>query len=65
MEGCLAMVSVGLLQSLWEKPIWEGSDGSCVFTHSVYGMEGAREVWAAWRALFLRDSTGAGDGAGQ
>ena len=24
MEGCLAMAGVGFLQSLWEKPIWEG-----------------------------------------
>ena len=23
-EGCLAMAGVGFLQSVWEKPIWEG-----------------------------------------
>ena len=39
--------------------------GSCVFTHSVHQVESAREVRAAWRALFLPDSEGAGDGAGQ
>ena len=33
-----------------------GSDGECVFTHSIHGVECAREVWAAWRALFLPDS---------
>ena len=30
-----------------------GSDGQCVFTHSFHGVECAREVWAAWRALFF------------
>ena len=63
------MAAVGFLRSLWEKPVWEGvlaqlgSDGYCVFAHSVHGMERAREVWAAWRALFLPDTEGTGDGA--
>ena len=35
-----------------------------MFTHSIRGVECAREVRAAWRALFLFDSEGAGDGAG-
>ena len=30
-----------------------GSDGECVFTHSVHGVERARKVRAAWRALLL------------
>ena len=38
------------------------SDGWCVFTHSVHGVECAREVRAARRALFLPDS---GGGAGR
>ena len=42
-----------------------GSGGQCVFTHSVHGVGCTREVRAAWRALFLLDSEGAGDGAGQ
>ena len=33
-----------------------------MFTHSIRGVECAREVRAAWRALFLNDSEGAGDG---
>ena len=47
---------------LWEKPIWECVwpysdqwDTLCVFTHSIRGVECAREVRAAWRALFLPD----------
>ena len=32
-----------------------GSDGQCVFTHSIRGVECAREVRATWRALFLPD----------
>ena len=51
-----------------EKLIWEGvwsnlDPMDCVFTHSIRGVECAREVWAAWRALFLPDSEGADDGA--
>ena len=42
-----------------------GSDGWCVFTYSVHGVECAREVWAAWRALFLPDTEGTCDGAGR
>ena len=38
-----------------------GTDGQCVFTHSVHGVECARKVRATRRALFLPDS-GAGDG---
>ena len=34
-----------------------------MFTHSVHGVECGREVRAAWRALFLPDSEGAGVGA--
>ena len=30
----------------------------CVFTHSIRGVECAKEVRAAWRALFLLDSEG-------
>ena len=41
-----------------------GFDGYCVFAHSVHGVECAREVWAAWRALLLPDSEGARDDAG-
>ena len=33
-----------------------GSDAKCVFTHSVHGVECARRVRAARRALFLLDS---------
>ena len=64
------MACAGFLQRLWEKPIWEGvwpyfgSDGQCVFTHSIRGGECAREERAAWRALLLPDSQGAGVGAG-
>ena len=36
----------------------------CVFTHSVHGVECAREVWAAWRAHFLLYTDGSGDGQG-
>ena len=42
-----------------------GSDGQCVFTHSIRGVDSAREVRAAWRALLLLDSEGAGDDAGK
>ena len=66
---CLAMAGVGFLQSLWEKPIWEGvwlgldpMDSVCSRTESME-VECAREVRAAWRALFLPDSEGAGDSA--
>ena len=41
-----------------------GSDGWCAFAHGIHGVECASEVWAAWRALFLPDSKGAGDDAG-
>ena len=47
------------LLSLWKKLIWEGvwyldpMDSVCVFTRSVHGVERAREVRAAWRALLL------------
>ena len=37
----------------------------CMCTHSIRGVACAREVRAARRALFLPDSEGAGDGAGQ
>ena len=64
------MAGVGSFQSLWERPIWEGvwpnldpMDSVC-FAHSVHGMECVREVWAAWRALFLPDSGGARVAAG-
>ena len=40
-----------------------GSDGQCVFMHSIHGVECAREVRAAWRALVLPDSEGPGDDA--
>ena len=42
MEGCLAMAGVGFLESLWEKPIWEGvwpcldpMDSVCLRTASM------------------------------
>ena len=35
-----------------------------VFAHSVHGVECAREVWAARRALSLPDTEGTGDGVG-
>ena len=35
----------------------------CVFAHSIRGVECAREVRAAWRALFLPNSEGASDDA--
>ena len=46
-------MGTGFLQLLWEKPIWEGV---CTYldpwdsvTHSIRGVECAREVRAAWR----------------
>ena len=42
-----------------------GFDGHCVFAHSVNGVECAREVWAAWCALFLPASEEAGNCAEQ
>ena len=70
-KECLAMAGVGFLQSLWEKPIWEGVwpyldpiDGVCLRTASMeWNVPG--ELRAARRALFLPDSEGAGDSAGQ
>ena len=65
------MAVVCFRRSLREKSIWEGvfallrSDGYCVFAHSVHGVECAREVLAAWRALFLPVSEGTGVGAGR
>ena len=41
-----------------------GPVGYCVFTQSIRGVECAREVRVAWRALFLPDSEGADDDAG-
>ena len=35
-----------------------------MFIHSIHGVECAREVRAAWRALFLPDSEGADNDAG-
>ena len=42
MEGCLAMAGVGILQSLWDKPIWDGvwpyldpMDSVCLRTASM------------------------------
>ena len=42
-----------------------GSDGKCVFAHSIHGVECATEVRAARRALFLPDYEGASDNAWQ
>ena len=67
-EAFLAMAGVGFLQSLWEKPIWEAVWpylDSVLFTHSVHGLECAREVRAPRRALFLPDTEGASNGAGR
>ena len=36
-----------------------------MFAHSIRGVECAREVRAAWRALFLPDLEGNGDDAGE
>ena len=53
------MAGGGFLQSLWEKPIWEGvwpyfgSDGQCVFTHSIHGVECASEVWPHGELFFF------------
>ena len=65
------MSGAGFLQSFWEKPIWEGvwpnldpMDGVCLRTASI-GVECARKVRAAWRALFLPESEGAGVDDGQ
>ena len=53
------MATVGFLRSLWEKPIWRAfwpyldpMDSVCVCLRTV-SMERAREVRAAWRALFF------------
>ena len=62
------MAGVGFLQSFSEKPIREGGwpyldpmDSVCLRTASMEWT--AREVRAAWRALFLPDSEGTGNGA--
>ena len=55
------MAGFGFLQSLWEKPIWEGVwhitwipwDCVCVFTHSIRGVECAREVYGRHCELFF------------
>ena len=64
------MAGDGFLLSVWKKPIWEGvwsylDPMDCVFTHSIHGIECAKEVRAAWQALFLPNSEGAGVDAGQ
>ena len=61
------MACAGFLQRLWEKPIWEGvltclDPRDSVFAHSMRGVDCAREVGAARRALFLLDQ--GGDDAG-
>ena len=64
------MAGVGFLQSLWGKVdmggrlSFLGSNGLCVFTHNIHGMECARKVRAARRALFLPESKGASVGTG-
>ena len=51
--------SGGLLQKKLNAPFWEGglallgSVGQCTLAHSVHLPERSREVWAAWRTLFL------------
>ena len=60
-EGCLVMAGVGFLQSLWEKPIWEGV-WPCLDRWIVCVYAG--KARAARRALSLPDS-GASDSAGQ
>ena len=37
-----------------------GPVGQCAFAHSVHLLERSREVWDAWRALFLPSQEGAG-----
>ena len=67
------MAGVGFLQSLWERPIWEGGwrfgdpidNVLCVYAQHPWSGCCAREVRAAWRALYLHDSEGAGSEAGQ
>ena len=65
---CFEMAGVGFLQRLWDKTDLRGSlallgsNGQCVFTHSMHGVECAKEVRAARRALFLPDPEGTGDG---
>ena len=60
----------GMDPEMWKKPFVGkglalfGPVGPRVFTHTIRGVERAREVWAARRALFLPDSDGAGDDAG-
>ena len=69
-EGCLAMAGVGFLQSLGEKPIWEGvrldvdpMDSVCLRTASMeWNVPGK---YGPHRELFLPDSEGAGDCARQ
>ena len=61
----IAMAGIGFLQSLWEKPIWEG-----VWPYldlRTASMEGnvPVEVWAARRAFFLPDTEGTGNEAGR
>ena len=65
------MAGVGLLQCLWEKPIWDGvwpyldpMDIVCLRTASTeWNVPG--KVRAAWRYLDLPDSEEAGNGVGR
>ena len=51
---------------IWEAfvPYLDPMDSACLRSASTV-VESAKEVRAAWRALFRPDSEGAGDGAGQ
>ena len=67
-DGCgldkaLKCVEISCWKVLGVRVALLGSDGLCVFTHSIHAVECAREVRAAWRAL-LPASEGAGVGAG-
>ena len=39
-----------------------GPVGQRALAHGVHALERSREVWAAWRALFLPHKEGAGGG---
>ena len=66
-EGCLAMAGVGFLQTLWERPIWEGvwshldpMDTVCLLTASMeWNVPG--KCGPHGELFFLLDSEGAGD----
>ena len=42
-----------IVQLLGRRLAFSGPMGCCGFAHNVQRLEGSREVWAAWRGLFL------------